>query len=476
MISILDLLIIIVYSLFIFAIGVYLKRYVNKFNTFILADQSVDVYLGTASLMATEFGLVTAMYTAEMGYREGFSGLIAGVLGFIVMIFIGFSGFVIKPLRNAGVATVPELLESRYNKKVRMIAGFFVALGGILNMGIFWKLSGIFLATMLGIPLIHLKWVMTGILCLTLLYTIMGGMLSVLVTDLLQFLFMGFVMILMTMVVGFSIGWENIFRTVETQIGTGGFNPFINKNMGFSYLIWQLLIWIAGQTTWQTTISRALSAKDAKTALSMYKIASFYYVGRFLIPGLWGIAALAYFSGIGKQVENPLLAMPNMIAAIIPVGLIGVVIAGMLAAQTSTDNSYLLAWSTVIVKDLIEPIFPKCQGKISLFLTRLFILLIGIFLIIWGMWYELPGKAWDYLMITGSIYLASIATLIVAGLYWKKANVAGAISALILGAITPIIFLSTKSIPVAIAGILSFTFSLLGMIIGSVLGGLRRGR
>jgi SSS family solute:Na+ symporter len=91
------------------------------------------------------------------------------------------------------------------------------------------------------------------------------------------------------------------------------------------------------------------------------------------------------------------------------------------------------------------------------------------------MWYELPGKAWDYLMITGNIYLASISTLIIAALYWKQANVVGAVSALILGAITPIIFLSTKSIPVAIAGILSFAFAFLGMVIGSFVGGLKRG-
>jgi hypothetical protein len=62
---------------------------------------------------------------------------------------------------------------------------------------------------------------------------------------------------------------------------------------------------------------------------------------------------------------------------------------------------------------------------------------IGVFLLFYGLWYELPGNAWDYLAVTGNIYLASVFTLLVAGLYWPRANATGAYAALMLGAIGP---------------------------------------
>jgi len=55
------------------------------------------------------------------------------------------SGFVIKPLRDADVITIPELLEKRFGKRVRWLAGLVVILGGVLNMGIFLRLGGEFL-------------------------------------------------------------------------------------------------------------------------------------------------------------------------------------------------------------------------------------------------------------------------------------------------------------------------------------------
>ncbi len=129
-------------------------------------------------------------------------------------------------------------------------------------------------------------------------------------------------------------------------------------------------------------------------------------------------------------------------------------------------------------------------------------LAIGLFLLVYGLWYELPGNAWDYLAVTGNIYLASVFTLLVAGLYWKRANRTGAYAALVLGAIGPLTFLvvnllvvkaghlaaappaspswidnillqfhqafpAGKTIPAAAAGASSFALAFLGMIVGT---------
>jgi SSS family solute:Na+ symporter len=105
-------------------------------------------------------------------------------------------------------------------------------------------------------------------------------------------------------------------------------------------------------------------------------------------------------------------------------------------------------------------------------LTRLLVLAIAIFLLFYGLWYELPGNAWDYLAVTGNIYLASVFTLLVAGLYWPRGNATGAGAALILGAIGPLAFLLLgRTYPIApeVAGAFSFGLAALGMIVGSLL-------
>jgi len=137
----------------------------------------------------------------------------------------------------------------------------------------------------------------------------------------------------------------------------------------------------------------------------------------------------------------------------------------------------LLTWATVIYNDLILPCVrrPLTPEK-KLFLTRALVLGIGVFLVFYGLWYQMPGNAWDYLAVTGNIYLASVFTLLAAGLYWRRATATGAYAALVLGAIGPITFLvvnavvpKARQISPEVAGASSFGLAFAGMIIGSLL-------
>ena len=456
--------------------GLMVRKYVGNVEDFLVAGREMDVYLGIASLAATEFGIVTCMYTAQNGYEKGFAGATPGILMAVAMATVGLTGFVIKPLRDSGVITIPELLQQRFGGRIRWAAGVVIVLGGLLNMGVFLRTGGQFLVLVAGLDVRYLEIMMTVLLVGVAVYTILGGMLSVLVTDFLQFVVMSLGLILVTILILMNVGWEKLVTTVETQYGAGGFNPFVNPTMGWQYVLFNLMLNTAAVLTWQTIIARVLAAKDTGTGRKVYTRTSFFFVCRFLIPGIWGIAALATLG----PVANTLEAMPTYLATAVPAGLMGILIAAMLAADMSTDSSYMLTWCSVIYNDILAPFRkqPWSQRK-GLFWNRTIIALIGIFLLLYGLWYPLKGDLWTYLGVTGTIYLASISVLLIACCYWRRANSWGAAGSIIVSAVIPVTYLIMEQLPSTAAlaksigpyysGIATYVLSGAAMVVGSLL-------
>lgn len=442
------------YLLVTMAAGLSVRKYVGKVDDFLVAGREMNVYLGIASLAATEFGIVTCMYTAEAGYKYGFAGATPGIAMALSMLVIGYTGFCIKPLRDSGVITIPQLIEKQFGPRVRWAAGVVIVLGGLLNMGVFLRIGGQFLVKIVGLQVTsfnvlgwqvgYLEAVMTVLLIGVATYTILGGMLSVLITDFLQFVVMSVGLIAVTILILVYVGWERLVGTVEANYGAGGFNPFVHPDLGWPYVVFQVLLNFAAVLTWQTTIARVLAAKDSATGQRIYVRTSFFFVCRFLIPGIWGIAALATLG----QVTNTIDAMPTFLSTFVPVGLMGLCIAAMLAADMSTDSSYMLTWGSVIYNDIMAP-FRKTawSEKKGILVNRMIVALIGIFLLFYGLWYPLEGDVWTYLGITGTIYLASISVLLISVCYWKRANNWGAIGSIIFSAAIPVLFLVLEKTP-----------------------------
>jgi SSS family solute:Na+ symporter len=464
------------YLLITMVAGLMVRKYVGKVEHFLVAGREMDVYLGIASLAATEFGIVTCMYTAQNGYEKGFAGATPGILMAAAMLVVGLTGFVIKPLRDSGVMTIPELFEKKFGPRIRWAAGVVIVLGGLLNMGVFLRTGGQFLVLVAGLDVRYLEIVMTALLLGVAIYTILGGMLSVLVTDFLQFVVMSAGLILVTILILMNVGWENMVNTVETRYGAGGFNPFINPTMGWQYVVFNMMLNTAIVLTWQTIIARVLAAKDTNTGRKVYTRTSFFFVCRFLIPGIWGIAALASLG----PVTNTLEAMPHYLSTAVPAGLMGILIAAMLAADMSTDSSYMLTWCSVIYNDIMAPFRKKpWSEKKGLFWNRSIIALIGVFLLLYGLWYPLKGDLWTYLGMTGTIYLASISMLLIACCYWNRANSWGAAASIFISAVIPITYLVMEQLPSTVdlakaigpyySGIATYLLSGLAMVVGSLL-------
>jgi SSS family solute:Na+ symporter len=420
--------------------GLYVRRYVRKLDDFLVAGRKVDLYLGIASLSATEFGIATCMANAELGYKYGFAGITPGIAIALGMFVIGTTGFCIKPLRQHQVVTIPELFEDKFGEKVRWASGVVIVLGGLLNMGVFLRQAGDFLAVVCGFDLSYLEIIMTIILAGIALYTILGGMLAVLVTDYLQFVVMGIGLISVVLLLIFKFGWVELNISLDLHLGAAAYNPFHDGTYGFDRIMLDLLSGFASVLTWQTMISRILAAKDVSTGQKIYQGTSPFFLVRFTIPVVMGIAALHYFGP--DMFDNVKLAMPSLLSSVVPIGLIGILVAAMLAADMSTNSSYMIAWSSVIYNDIMKPIHKGMwSNNKAIRWNRILIGFIGIFLLLYGLWYPLKGDLWVYMQVTGTVYLASMSVILIAACYWERANNWGAIAAIIVGSVIPVGFL-----------------------------------
>ncbi len=442
-----DWCIVVGYLIIIVAIGVYIKRYITNVTDFMVAGRGLKTFLAIATMIGTELGLVTVMYSAQKGFTGGFAAFHIALAAAIVTLVVGLTGFIVVPLRRMEVMTIPEFYERRFGRGVRILGGTILAFSGILNMGMFLKAGSIFVMGITGMTEdIHLKIIMSVLLGMVLLYTTMGGMVSVVVLDYIQFVVLSFSLLVTSLLSIRYLGWGNIIETVSSFKGEAGFNPFHSEGFGVDYVVWMFFLGLVSCAVWQTSVIRACSAENTRTVKKIYTWASIGFLIRFLLPYFFGICAFVYISqneslksifipdsgSVDSQVT--LMAMPVFLSQILPAGFIGIVSAGMLAAFMSTHDSYLLCWSSVLTQDVVAPWFRKgLSSKARLLLTRIFIVAIGIFILVWGLWYDLGQDLWDYMAISGAIYFTGAIALLVFGLYWKRASKVGAYLALICG-------------------------------------------
>ncbi len=444
----LDWIIVGAYLLGTVAVGVYVNRFIKGMGDFLVAGRSLKTRLGVATMIGSELGLVTAMYSAQKGFTGGFAAFHIGLLAGVTALVIGLTGFIVVPLRRTGVMTIPEFYEQRFgSRRLRIFGGLILAVSGILNMGLFLKAGAVFVTGLTGIQdATAIKAVMTVMLLLVLVYTALGGMVSVIITDYVQFVVLSFGLVLACLVAVSQLGWQNIVETVDVVHGAAGFNPFDGEGFGPSYVVWMIFLGIVSCAVWQTAAIRACAAENEQVVKRLYTWSSLGFMIRFMIPQFIGICALTYlwqhdagrelfFHPDGKLIEDESLrAMPVFLSQLLPVGVIGIVGAGMIAAFMSTHDTYLLCWASVLAEDVVQPLSGgRLSQKTRLLVTRVFLFIIAAFLLIWSMWYELGQDLWDYMAVSGAIYFTGAFAVMLAGLYWKRASTTGAFLALFAG-------------------------------------------
>ncbi|MCL4704094.1 sodium:solute symporter family protein [bacterium] len=463
-------------------VGVAATKRIKSAADFLVAGRQIRFHLGVASLVATELGLVTVMYFAEQGFRFGFAAFIIGVIWSAAYLLVGSTGFVVERVRRLEIMTITEYFELRYSRGVRVLGALLLVVAGVLSLGVFLKLSTVFMVQFLNIPETYIHLTMTLLVAVVVVYTVLGGMVSVVVTDFIQFLLLAVGMVITTFFVFDQHGFLGMFDQAERLYGREAFSPISHPEYGWSFIAYWSVFAISGCILWQPVAQRVLAAQKPELNKAIFKATSLMFLGRAFLPIVWGIGAAIY---LGAQAEAT-AGMPRFLSEILPVGMLGFFLAGMFAASMSTDSSYMLAWSSVIVQDIVGPWRRNgISDKSRIFLARLFVCLIGALMLFFGIWHELKDTAFRYLLDVTTIYYAGGLAVLVAGLYWKRANTPGAYLAFIFGAILPVAYVIedmtispqagesagfvSNILSPNMRGVLSFALGFVGIGLGSLL-------
>ncbi|MBL4700204.1 MAG: sodium:solute symporter family protein [Phycisphaeraceae bacterium] len=447
--STLDWGVVVVYLCISVVIGLIANRYIGNMTDYVVAGRGVRTALSVATLTGSELGLVTVMYNAQVGFSGGFSAFHIGLFAGVITFFVGMTGFIVADLRRHEVLTIPEFYGKRYGKGVRIYGALLLSLGGIFAMGMYLNTGAKFIVGITGLPMdgTMLKLIMVVLLALVLFYTVLGGMVSVIITDYIQFVVLSAGLLITTGIVLYHISWGEIVSIVVSEQGEAAYNPLMPDGpFGPGYMVWMAFLGLVVCAIWPTSVARALACDTEKTVKRQFMFGSLSFLIRAIIPFFWGIAAFAVImttpelqeafrpgEGLADSVDS-LFAMPVFLGRILPIGLIGLVTAAMIAAFMSTHDSYLLCWSSVLTNDVVIPLAGReLSQKTQIRITRVLIILIGITILLISFFFPLKQRLWDFMAMTAALYYCGAFALLIAGLYWKRASRVGAYAALTAG-------------------------------------------
>lgn len=413
-------------------------------SDYFLASRSLTWPLIGFSLFSTNISAIELVGLTQEGYR---SGLVYGNLEWmaaltLVILAIFFAPFYIR----SKVATLPDFLLKRYNNPCRVFEVVIAIFTAIFIHTGFALFAGA--KVMEGLFNMPMMVSITIILCLTGLYTMVGGLKGVVLTDSVATVVLISGSILMAAVGYYQVGgWEGLTSKVDTNM-LHMLRSYENAKATnapdmswYGVFLGYPIIGIWYFCTDQTIVQRVLGAKDEKHAQMGPIFAGFIKilpVFIFVMPGLICFALIQHGEmaplpvGIDGKPDTA-LTYAHMIAQILPVGIKGLVAAALLAALMSTLSSALNSIATVFCYDIYKPMRPAVSDKELIRVGRIVTVIAMLFAIAWA---SQIGKFGSILEANTAMicYVApAITAVFLAGVLWKGASAKGAFITLCAG-------------------------------------------
>lgn len=405
------------------------KRKGERTSTdYFLAGRNVGWFVVGASLFASNIGSEHLVGLAGTGAA---SGLVLGQLEIQASLILLLLGWFFVPFYiKSGVFTMPEFLERRYSSAARWYLAVIMVVGYVLTkISVTIYAGGVVFESLMGMSF----W--TGaviVVTITGIYTILGGLRAVVYTDLIQ------AIVLITGAATVTIaglaqlgGWNEMVATAEPglfNIWKSVSHPdFPWTGMAFGAPIIAIWYWCTDQFIVQRTLSaRGIDHARRGTVLAGYLKQLPLFI--FVVPGV-----IAYCLAKSGQLElaSPDQALPSLVAALLPSGFRGLVVAGLIAALMSSLSSVFNSCSTLITFDIYKKIKPEASERhLVLVGQSATLVLVGLGLAWIPLMSNISGVLYHYLQSVQAYISPPIAAVFLLGLMWQRLNAAGALASL----------------------------------------------
>jgi SSS family solute:Na+ symporter len=443
MISNLDTGVIILYFIGIFALAIWvtLKDKKRGSKEYFLASKNMGWFIIGASLFASNIGAEHIIGLAGSGARGDMPAAQFEILASLILMLLGwlFVPFYLK----SGVFTMPEFLERRYSQGARTYLSIVSILAYVLTKISLTIFAGALVFEVLGIPF----WTGALIVIITTgLYTIFGGFKAVLYTDMVQLFILLGGMILVTLYGLHELGgWGGMIESVKVAAEAKGEDASLFWNLwrpgDDSQYPWTGLMFgapILGVWYWctdQFIVQRVLSAKDVSNGRAGSIFAGYLKqlpLFIFVIPGVIAFA-LASQGLIDMDTSSPDKALPIMVNDLLPAGLKGLVLAGLLAALMSSLSSAFNSCSTLFTMDFYKKWFPKVGERelvwVGQIATVILVIISLAYIPLMRVLTE-SGGIIQYMQSVQAYISPPIAAAFLFGLFFSRINALGAIVSL----------------------------------------------
>lgn len=447
-------------------IGVYTTKFVKNSKDFAVAGRKLPMSIVTAMVFATWFGSEAVLGVSSTFLESGLGGIIADPFGAsLCLIFVGL--FFARRLYRMNLLTIGDYYRQRYGRVVEVImticivisylgwvAAQIKALGVVFNV-----ISGGYVSMEMGMIIGSVSVV---------LYTLLGGMWAVAVTDFLQ---------MIVVVVGLLyIGWE-----VSDMVGGVGVVISHASDAGkFQFwpapdsreILWFFAAWITmmlGSIPQQDVFQRVMSSKNENIAARASVLGGCLYFAFVFIPVFLAYSATLIDPKMVEELmgKDPQLILPTMIMEKMPLFAQIMFFGALLSAIKSCASATLLAPSVTITENIIKDIHPWKTDREFLFKMRAVVLVFAVIVTTLALnsessIYEMVENAYCITLVSAFVPLAL-------GLYWKRSSRQGALLSIVLGLSSWQLlehFAPDGYWPPQLVGVL---LSLTGMIIGSLL-------
>lgn len=425
--------VVVLYLLAMVLVGVYFAHRNKDTNDFFRGGQHVPWWAAACSIYATLLSSLTYLALPALVYRTDWV-LYGGVVTTPILMF--FIAYVIMPAyRKLGITSVYEYLSDRYNMTVRLFASTLYILFQIGRMGIVLALTALALAAITPLDAWESVLVM-GVL--SLIYSTMGGVEAVIWTDTIQTIMLMFAVLLCLALVfsnidgGFSeyvrVGvMDNKFKIVNLDFGPGSIHTLA---------IWVIILGSFGQNTSnytadQAIVQRYMTAKDTKSAVKTVWMNAAIMAPSLFLFYLLGTALYVYYQTHPAKMDPGLHTdqiLPMFIGSELPLGLAGLMVAGIFAAAQSTISTSMNSSASIVVTDFMRP-FNACSSEKSYLKAARWITVVsGVLGTIAGLVFinpDIRSLLVEYFKIIG-MFMGVLGGLFLLGLLTKRTNSWGA--------------------------------------------------